>query len=153
RAVFERVDGLRAKVEGMLDGLEAEVAVAVDVMLPTERLVDALQAFRDQFPTVTLRLHIEALGAVTELVLQGKAIVGISSPIHSQLDVLEQVPIGGVWILPVAAPSHALAGSAGARREDLREHIQLVLTDRSLLTEGPDFGVQSDKTWRLGDLG
>jgi DNA-binding transcriptional LysR family regulator len=28
-----------------------------------------------------------------------------------------------------------------------------VLTDRSPLTEGRDFGVQSDKTWRLGDLG
>jgi hypothetical protein len=31
---------LRAKLMGMLDGLEAEVALVVDVMLPTERLVD-----------------------------------------------------------------------------------------------------------------
>ena len=34
-----------------------------------------------------------------------------------------------------------------------RDHVQLVLTDRSSLTEGRDFGVVSVKTWRLADLG
>ena len=34
-----------------------------------------------------------------------------------------------------------------------RDHIQLVLTDRSKLTEGHDFGVVSVKSWRLADLG
>jgi DNA-binding transcriptional LysR family regulator len=109
RAVLERVDTLRARVKGMLDGLEAEVALVVDVMLPTERLVDALQAFRLQFPTVRLRLHVEALGAITELVTQGRAIVGISGTVHSGLEGLQHIPIGGVWMLPVAAPSHPLS--------------------------------------------
>jgi DNA-binding transcriptional LysR family regulator len=31
--------------------------------------------------------------------------------------------------------------------------LQLVLTDRSPLTEGRDFFVLSPRTWRLGDLG
>ena len=31
--------------------------------------------------------------------------------------------------------------------------LQLELTDRSTLTEGQDFGVFADQTWRLGDLG
>jgi len=52
---------LRAKLKGMLNGLEAEVALVVDVMLPTERLVDAIRAFEREFPTVALRLHVEAL--------------------------------------------------------------------------------------------
>ncbi len=43
---------LRAKLKGMLNGLEAEVALVVDVMLPTERLVDAIRAFEREFPTV-----------------------------------------------------------------------------------------------------
>jgi DNA-binding transcriptional LysR family regulator len=34
-----------------------------------------------------------------------------------------------------------------------RDHIQLVLTDRSSLTAGRDFGVVSVKSWRLADLG
>src|SRR5882762_4204984 len=43
---------LRAKLKGMLNGLEAEVALVVDVMLSTERLVDAIRAFDREFPTV-----------------------------------------------------------------------------------------------------
>jgi DNA-binding transcriptional LysR family regulator len=34
-----------------------------------------------------------------------------------------------------------------------RRHLQLVLTDRSPLTEGREFSVLSPLTWRLGDLG
>ncbi len=34
-----------------------------------------------------------------------------------------------------------------------RDHIQLVLTDRSRFTEGRDFSVMSPRTWRLADLG
>src|ERR1700724_3762707 len=36
RSVSVGVDNLRAKVKGLLDGLEGEIALAVDVMLPTE---------------------------------------------------------------------------------------------------------------------
>jgi DNA-binding transcriptional LysR family regulator len=115
--------------------------------------VDALHAFRLQFPTVTLRLHVEALGAITELVTQGKAIVGISSVVHSRPEGLEHVPVGGVLMLPVAAPSHPLSTSRRNHPRDLRDHVQLVLTDRSPLTAGHDFGVVSDMTWRLADLG
>ena len=35
----------------------------------------------------------------------------------------------------------------------LVEHVQLVLTDRTPLTAGRDFAVQSPLTWRLADLG
>jgi len=35
----------------------------------------------------------------------------------------------------------------------LAQHVQLVLSDRSRLTDGQDLGVVSPKTWRLSDLG
>src|SRR5688572_28592395 len=38
RAIASGMDGLRAKVKGLLEGLEAEVSLAVDVMLPAARL-------------------------------------------------------------------------------------------------------------------
>ena len=34
-----------------------------------------------------------------------------------------------------------------------RNHTQLVLTDRSSLTEGRNYGVIRQRTWRLADLG
>ena len=45
RSISHGIDGLRAKVKGLLDGLEAEVDLAVDVMLPADRLGKVLRAF------------------------------------------------------------------------------------------------------------
>ena len=44
-AVASGIDDLRATVKGLNEGLESEVAVVVDVMLPPARLADAVQAF------------------------------------------------------------------------------------------------------------
>ena len=60
--------------------------------------------------------------------------------------------MASIPMIPVAAPSHPLA-QGRARPGASRDQIQLVLTDRSTLSAGRDFGVGSDRTWRLGDLG
>src|SRR5262249_8085985 len=80
RTIAADIDGLRAKVRGLLRGLEPEILLVLDVMLPAARIVDALKAFQQQFPTVRLRLHIEALGAVAQMVLDGSATLGITGP-------------------------------------------------------------------------
>src|SRR5258705_4535007 len=153
RTVRVGVDNLRAKVKGLLEGLEPEVALVVDVMLPTSRLVDAMQAFGVAFPTVALRLHVEALGAVAQLVHSGVAHIGIREPGHGDVPGLERVRVGGVELIPVAAPSDPLALCPANAPGAARNHTQLVLADRSSLTEGDDFGVIGAKWWRLADLG
>ena len=152
RSVSVGVDNLRAKVKGLLDGLEAEVTLAVDVMLPTARLVDAMQAFEATFPTVTLRLYVEALGSVTQLVHSGIADIGISG-VEATLPGIERIKVGGVDLIPVAAPGHPLATDRAHAPGAARGFVQLVLTDRSTLTEGRDFSVIGVRTWRLADLG
>lgn len=153
RAVAHGIDGLRAKVKGLLEGLEAEVHLAVDVMLPAARLADVLNAFHRQFPTVSLRLYTEALGAVTALILDRKATIGISGPLAAEADGIERIAAGIVPLVPVAAPNHPLANMRPLPPGAGRDHFQLVLTDRSQLTEGRDFSVFSARTWRLADLG
>ena len=151
-AIAHGMDGLRAKVTGLLQGLEPEVSVAVDVMWPSAWLGKTLTAFSRQFPTVTLRLHVEALGAVVALLLDGRASIGISGPQVADIEGIDHIALGSVPMIPVAAPDHPLARGRlqpGAGRA----HIQLVLTDRSPLTAGRDFSVVSDRTWRLADLG
>jgi DNA-binding transcriptional LysR family regulator len=153
RAVAVGIDGLRATVKGLLDGLEAELDIAVDVMLPAERLGKVLRGFADQFPTVTLRLHAEALGAITALVLARKAMVGISGPLAAGVEGVECIAAGSVLMVPVAAPDHPLGRMERIPPGAGRDHVQLVLTDRSPFTEGQDFSVLSPRTWRLADLG
>ncbi len=153
RVVRDGIDGLRAKVRGLLRGLEAEVHLALDVMLPPARVADALKAFQAEFPTVTLRLHVEALGAVVQAVLDGTAAVGVGGPLAADTGGIERVGVGSVDLVPVAAPGHPLARAGKNPPGAAREHVQLVLTDRSRLTEGRDFAVASTRTWRLADLG
>ncbi|MGV3482205.1 MAG: LysR family transcriptional regulator [Sphingobium sp.] len=153
RAISQGIDGLRAKVKGLLDGLEAEVDLAVDVMLPADRLGKVLRAFAAEFPTVSLRLHAEALGAITAMVLDRTAVVGISGPLAAGVKGVECISAGSVPMVPVAAPDHPLGRMERIAPGAGRDYTQLVLTDRSRFTEGQDFSVLSPKTWRLADLG
>lgn len=153
RILSRGFDKLRARVKGLAGGLEAEVRLVVDVMLPTAQLVDALKTFQATFPTVPIRLHVEALGAVSQLVLDGVADLGVSGPLQIEAEGLEFIPFGAVDLIPVAAPDHPLASKTAVKVGAAREHVQLVLTDRSTLTAGRDFGVFAVETWRLADLG
>jgi DNA-binding transcriptional LysR family regulator len=123
-------------------------------MLPAKKLVRVLDEFRKFYPTVALRLRVEALGAVTQAVMEGSAVFGVSGPLPLASDLLTRGPAGSVKLLAVAAPDHPLAQLAAPISMAMaRDHVQLVLTDRSSLTDGRDFGVVSVKTWRLADLG
>ncbi|WP_311268046.1 LysR family transcriptional regulator [Sphingobium sp. WCS2017Hpa-17] len=153
RSISHGLDGLRAKVKGLLDGLEAEVDLAVDVMLPSDRLGKVLRAFSQAFPTVQLRLHAEALGAITAMVLDRAAVIGISGPLSAGVEGIESMSAGLVPMVPVAAPDHPLGRMEAIAPGAGRNYTQLVLTDRSRFTEGQDFSVSSPKTWRLADLG
>lgn len=153
RSISHGIDGLRAKVKGLLDGLEAEVDLAVDVMLPTERLGKVLRAFAREFPTVQLRLHVETLGAITAMVLDRGAAVGLSGPLSAGVEGIESMAAGSVPMVPVAAPDHPLGRMEAIPPGAGRDYTQLVLTDRSRFTEGQDYSVSSPRTWRLADLG
>jgi DNA-binding transcriptional LysR family regulator len=153
RTIAQGVDGLRAKVKGLLDGLEAEVDLAVDVMVPPERLAGVLRGFAAEFPTVQLRLHVEALGAVSAMVLARTATIGVSGPLAAEVPEIDGKVAGATLLVPVAAPDHPLGRMTEMLPGAGRDYIQLVLSDRSGTTAGRDFGVVSPKTWRLADLG
>src|SRR5258705_4202868 len=153
RTITNGVSGLRAKVTGLLQGLEAEIHLVLDVLLPASRVIDALKAFRVEFPTVSLRLYVEALGAVTQMVLDRTATIGVCGPLDVEVAGLERIGVGSVELIPVAALDHPLARAGRNPPGAGRDHIQLVLTDRSPLTQGQDLGVIGTQTWRLADLG
>jgi len=59
-----------------------------------------------------------------------------------------------VPMVTVTSPAHALARRRGIiRQRELEQHVQLVLTDRTTLSDGKTYSVFSPLTWRLADLG
>jgi DNA-binding transcriptional LysR family regulator len=153
RALSGGIDDLRARVRGLRGGLEAEVTLVVDVMLPTARLVDAVRAFEAKFPTVPLRLHVEALSAVAQLVVAGTARIGIGGGLHTPAAGIDRLDVGGVEMIPVAAAEHPLAKTSPKQPGEARRHRQLVLTVRPSFSEGEDVAIFGNEAWRVADLG
>lgn len=154
RRVVGNVDELKAQARGLADGLEAELAIVVDVMFPLEDLTAAVSAFRDAFPTVPLCLYVEALGAVAKPVMSGECRLGIIGSLPVVPEQLGKLPLGAVKLTPVVSPDHPLADrKEPISARELSDHVQLVLSDRTELTKGQDFAVLSPQTWRLADLG
>jgi DNA-binding transcriptional LysR family regulator len=142
---------LRARVKGLLEGLEAGLSVVVDVMFPSDRLVELLKSFHLTFPTVPLRVNIEALGGIERWLRSGAADIGIGGVLHMESEGLQRIQLAGVQIIPVAAADHPLALGGRAKLGASREHLQLVLTEQPSAS-GRDFGVAGVNVWRLGDL-
>jgi DNA-binding transcriptional LysR family regulator len=154
RAVATKVDGMRSRAKALGMGLEAELCIVVDVMFPSCLLVRALDHFQREFPTVSLRLHTEALGAVVQMVADRRCQLGVAGLTATAPVNFERHAAGFVKMMPVCSPRHPLAHEpAPIPSAVLREHLQLVVTDRSQLTQGRDFGVLGLRDWRLGDLG
>jgi DNA-binding transcriptional LysR family regulator len=142
---------IRSRVDGHRQGLEAEVAISVDMSLPSPVLVRVLKAFEAQFPTVMLRLHIGSLGLIIDHVVDGEADLGVGG-IPGDADV-HLLRIGFTSMVPVAAPGHPLALlPKPVPLEDVREYTQLVVSDLSERTKGHDYGVFAYRTWRLTDV-
>jgi DNA-binding transcriptional LysR family regulator len=151
RAVAHSVDTLRARVRGLLDGLESEVSLVVDSIYPNDQVVAALNDFHAKFPTVPLRLLVQTLGGVERVLRIGDADIGVGGVLHMDGTGLRRIQIGGVTMVPVAAPGHPLALAGDASLQRALDHVQLVLSDRPA-GEGRDYGVVSLATWRIGDL-
>ena len=153
RGVSDSVDALVSGVRALNEGLERELTVVVDVMVPQDRLAEVLRDFQAAFPTVDLRLHVESLGAVAELVVDQRAQIGLAGPVIADHADLHMRIVGELELVPVAAPGHPLAQMPVVAPGMARRYRQLVLTDRSQLTAGEDFAVFGTRSWRLGDLG
>ena len=156
RAIADAADALLAKARSLHAGQEPALTLVVDVMVPGEVTAHVLGSFRQMFPTCALTLRIEGLGAVAACVIEGGADLAIGGPVIGDQPALERQAVGEIDLIPVAAPHHPLAhplARPGIAPGESRRHLQLVLTDRSPLTEGREFSVLSPLTWRLGDLG
>ncbi len=152
RLVADGVDALLAKTQSLHAGLESDLGLVVDVMVPGDVTAQVLGHFRKTFPTVALNLRIEGLGAVATCLIEEEAQLAIGGPVVSEDASMDRQAIGSIELIPVAAPRHPLAAS-NVEPGESRKHLQLVLSDRSTRTEGREFSVLSPLTWRLGDLG
>src|ERR1700756_3093051 len=153
RGIVTGVDLLKARAKGMSVGLEPELSVVIDVFYPIDAITQVAKEFGQKYPGVALRIYVEALGGAIKPVLDGRCSIGVIGSLPAIPDTLTYERLPGIAFLMVAARDHPLASYRGKIPKDvLGKHTQIVLTDRSELSSGREFGVMSAATWRLADL-
>ncbi|MGE7369122.1 LysR family transcriptional regulator [Neorhizobium sp. NPDC001467] len=153
RRIVADLQVMRARAKSIKQGLEAELTMAISVMVPADAVVVTLREFRARFPSVALNLHVGELGMVMDMVSSARADVGLGGAMLSKDDTLVAEKIGHSFMVPVAASDHPLARiDRPLTLADVREEVQMVVTDASGLTKGRDFNVLSFKTWRVSDI-
>jgi DNA-binding transcriptional LysR family regulator len=153
RTIVANVNMLKARAKGIAGGLEPELSAVIDVLFPIEAISESALEFRVRFPRTPLRLYVETLGGAYQPVIDGRCSVGVVGSLPDAPASMSVEPLTPVNMIMVAASAHPLAAIVGVvPKSELAKHVQLVLTDRSDLTRGREFGVMSPLTWRLSDL-
>ncbi len=154
REVADGIDGFKARARTMREGLEPELSVVIDVVYPMNALTRAVGLFRARYPNTPLRLYVQALGGVVQLVVDGRCRIGVVGTLPTIPEELQSSPLIDVPFVSVVAPTHPLSAQRHViSKSEIMKHVQLVLSDPTPLSDGRNFGVLSAKTWRLADMG
>ncbi|WP_165191593.1 LysR family transcriptional regulator [Caulobacter soli] len=156
RRVLEGVADYRRQARSLLAGAEPRITLAVDVVAPAVILTSALKAFKTAFPTVEVAILVQPMDATLSVLRQGIADMGVivDVPGTDLMEGLERVACGRLSSLLVAAPDHPLARMKGpVRRDDLRDHVQILLSSGAEASGTKDWGGHAVNRWRVNDLG
>jgi DNA-binding transcriptional LysR family regulator len=153
RALIAGAQAIRARAESMAQDVEPELTLAVDSLLPMPLLMESLKALRVAFPLLPASVFTEALGGAEQRLRDGAARLAIYTiPPASPSDLVSEF-MTRVAMWPVVAADHPLAAlPQPLTREALEPHVQLVLTDRTPLTQNLSGGILSRHIWRFADL-
>ena len=133
-------------------GLEPELALAIDPLVPSAPLIDSLRDLREAFPDLPVSFSTEGLGGAERKLREGSAALAICLLLPIPADDLATLALPGMTLLPVVAPFHPLATlGRPATPGDLEPHVQLVLSD-PVNPAGPSYGLASARHWRFVDL-
>ena len=153
RLVLASAARFEAVAAGTRAGLEAELALAIDPLVPTTPLIDSLRAFGESFPDLPVSFSTEGLGGSLRRLRSDSAALAICLLLPDVPEDIVAFPLLRVGMQPVVALGHPLASlGRAATQGDLEPHVQLVLSD-PVDPGGAAYGLSSARLWRFVDLG
>ncbi|MCB8876001.1 LysR family transcriptional regulator [Acidisoma silvae] len=152
RSVLVGAARFEAVAAGTREGIEPELAIAIDPLVPTAAFIDSLHALRETFPFLPVSFSTEGLGGAERRLRRGEAALALCILLPSVPEDVAALPLLGIELVPVVSPAHPLAAlSRPVTPAELEAHVQLVLSDPAA-PDGPSYGVIGTKTWRFVDL-
>lgn len=151
RDILMRVDALRARARGLGEGVELELSLTVDTLFPIAEVGAALREMRGTYPSVAIRLAVEPLGGPVAALLEERSILAIRVGEDFRDPRIALEALSSIDMVAVVATDHPLAQAKSIGLPELADHLQIVQSDPTALSEGRTFGVLSPQIVRVAN--
>jgi DNA-binding transcriptional LysR family regulator len=153
RRILGQADELKARAASIVSGVEPELSLAVDPIFPHEPLMASLKALSVEFPKLPVTIFTENLGGSEQRLRDGVAQFAIAPVPPAGPGDLVAEHLAAFDIVRVVSVEHPLAREPEPiSRARLEPYVQLVLTDRTPLTQNFSGGIIGRHIWRFADL-
>ena len=153
RLVLSSAARFEAVATGARGGVEPELALAIDPLVPTAPLIESLRGLHQTYPHLPISFSTEGLGGALRRLRSGDVALAFCVLLPTVPPDVVASPLLRVALTPVVAAGHPLAAlGRPATSDDLESHVQLVLSD-PVDREGSNYGLASATRWRFVDLG
>ncbi|WP_197412212.1 LysR family transcriptional regulator [Rheinheimera sp. EpRS3] len=153
RLVLASAARFEGVAKGVRMGLEPELVIAIDPLVPSAPFIESLSALSLAFPNLPVSFSTEGLGGSLRRLRNDSTAIGICLLLPAVPDDITAYPLLRVRMQAVVAPGHPLARLGRAATQiDLEPHVQLVLSD-PIDPGSANFGLASVRFWRFVDLG
>jgi DNA-binding transcriptional LysR family regulator len=127
RAVIRQVENLDTAAQGLFEGEETRLRIALDDALFLPTLSRLLQEFGNKFPATQVEFFSNVSTDIPDIIASGSADIGL---MFSGLKVqkgIEQIFIGNLPFVSVSSPNYPLRKLTTIGANDLLPHRQLLL--------------------------
>jgi len=151
RDILLRVDTLRARARGLGEGVELELSLTVDTQFPLTKVGAALREMHAAYPSVAIRLAVAPLGGPVAALLEQRSTLAIRVGEDFRDPRIALEALSSIEMVAVIASHHALAQATAETigLPELADHLQIVQSDPTSLSEGRSFGVLSPQIVRV----
>lgn len=132
--------------QSMAVKFEAEVTVALDVLLEIGQLNCSLETFSRRFPHTRVRVLETSLSGTQEALLERRAnlVIGASVPVG-----FSGQQVRTVKMIPVASPHHPVFEQHAVNELELRSYRQVVLRDSGQRNEQDSGWLEAEQRWTV----
>ncbi|MBX9715469.1 MAG: LysR family transcriptional regulator [Burkholderiaceae bacterium] len=153
RSVLASATRFEAIAASTRAGVEPELTIAIDPLVPTAPLIDSLRTLSETFPDLPVHFSTEGLGGSLRRLRSGSAAIALCLLLPGVPDDIAAYPLLRARMHAVVAPGHPLALlGRPATESDLAPYVQLVLSD-PVDPGSANYGVAGTRLWRFVDLG
>lgn len=147
RLLLEQADRLEKAAANLSAKIEPLVRLAVDLIVPPERILCCLETFARDFPDTRVEIFESVLSGTEEALLQRQVDIAIGA----------RVPPGflGEYLMPVtlrgvSSPEHPLQHLGRTiTYEDLRQHRQIIVRDSGLYRRHTEGWQEAEQRWTV----